>query len=352
VTAIRTPTLWFSQEAGRTPEPWKYFQLDGVLLNAYSILQKPSISNKMKRNGVHDYLNFYGPVMMDSGGFLFMKKTAMRMRAQTISDLYEATKPNFGVVLDHPLTLGLTGREVKGRQLLTLRNTRRMISGKKNSNPELIPVIHGHTIESVRWFIRRLNAIGEFRLYGLGSLVPSVFNARGVGGIHNVIRIVSYVRKALPGKKIHVFGVGSAITMHLMFAAGADSLDSSSWRSKAAYGIIQLPGIGDRYITGRAGKATGKKYLNLSRIEKKLLEVCKCPVCRREGLTGLRHSFKMRALHNAWVLQKEVERARKLLATDEYEDYADEVVGKSRFSNALDLAKMLKNELNGNCFPM
>lgn len=335
--------LWFGQEAGNTPEPWKHFQLDGVLLNAYDVLQKPSIANKMKRSGVHDCLDFCGPIMMDSGGFLFMMKSTMKIRPQTISDLYEATKPNFGVVLDHPLTLGLTRREVRGRQLLTLRNTRRMISWKKSANPELTPVIHGHTIESVKWFIRQLNAIGEFRLYGIGSLVPSVFNARGVGGIHNVIRILSYVRKTLPGKKIHVFGVGSAITMHLMFAAGADSLDSSSWRSKAAYGIIQLPGIGDRYITGRAGKATGKKYLNLSRMEKKLLEACKCPACRREGLTDLKRSFNMRALHNAWVLQGEVEKARRRLREGTYDDYVDEVVGNSRFSNALQLARSLDN---------
>jgi 7-cyano-7-deazaguanine tRNA-ribosyltransferase len=333
--------LWFSQLAGKAPEPWKHFQLDGLLLNAYDILQRSKIANKMKESGVHDYLNFHGPVMMDSGGFLFMMKRTMRIRPQMILDLYEATKPNFGVVLDHPLALRLTRTEVRGRQIVTLRNTKSMTSRSKSANPELIPVIHGHTIESVKWFIRRLNAIGEFRLYGIGSLVPSVFNARGVGGIHNVIRIVSFVRKALPSKKIHVFGVGSAITMHLMFAAGADSLDSSSWRSKAAYGIIQLPGIGDRYITGRAGRTTGKTYLNLSRSEKNMLETCKCPACRREGLTDLKRSFKMRALHNAWVLQREVEKARRRLREGTYDDYVDEVVGNSRFSNALKLARSL-----------
>mgnify|MGYP001089913282 CR=1 FL=1 len=339
---ISSPMLWFSQEIGKRPEPWKYFQVDGVLVNAYKILKQPSIANRLRESKVHSYLKFPGPVMMDSGGFLFMTKRSMRVLPDTIAELYESTKPDYGVVLDHPLTIGLTTREARRRQLLTLSNTRRMIVARNASNPELVPVIHGHTLASVGWFVRQLQRIGEFRVYGIGSLVPSVFNARGVGGIHNVIQIVSHVRKLLPRKIVHVFGVGSTITMHLMFASGADSLDSSSWRSKAAFGIIQLPGIGDRYITGRAGKATGKKYLNLSRKEARILDECHCPACKKLGLSGLRRSFSMRALHNCWVLQKEVEKARRLAKTGEYRAYVKEVVGKSRFSNALQLALSLR----------
>jgi tRNA-guanine family transglycosylase len=338
---IETPVMWFSQRAGGVPEPWRYFRLDGVLLNAYDILQSPKFAERMRKYRIHSYLDFRGPVMMDSGGFMFMTRKHMRVRPETISELYEATEPDYGVVLDHPLTIDLTRGETRRRQLVTLRNTKIMNQKRKSSNPELIPVIHGHSLSSIEWFVRHLEEIGDFRIYGIGSLVPSVFNARGVGGINNVIRIVSHVKKLLPGKLIHVFGVGSTITMHLMFASGADSLDSSSWRSKAAFGIIQMSGIGDRYITGRAGKATGKKYLNLSRKEVGILEECRCPACRKLGLYGLRRSFSMRALHNCWVFQKEVEKARKLSHKNEYFSYMDEVVGKSRFSNALQLARSL-----------
>ena len=346
--------LWFSQVArgiqqSSNPAPWKHFKIDGVLLNTYEILQKPSAANAVRTQGVHSFLGFSGPVMMDSGGFSFMMKSSVRVAARKIMDLYESSKPDFGVVLDHPLMLGLNQREVRRRQLVTLRNTENMVAMKRTSNPKLIPVIHGHTKESVEWFISRLDKIGDFKMYGLGSLVPSVFNARGVGGVHNVIEILSYVRKLLPDKLIHVFGVGSTITMHLMYASGADSIDSSSWRTKAAYGIIQLPGIGDRYISGRAGKATGKKYLDLSRDEKKALEKCRCPACRQAGLAGLRGvqnprgSFSRRALHNAYVFQKEVEKARKMTIENTYAAYVNRVVGRTRFSPALKLAHSLEN---------
>jgi tRNA-guanine family transglycosylase len=336
------PMLWFSQPVEGIPEPWKHFKVDGVLLNAYQILQDTCAANRLKGRNVHSFLRFHGPVMMDSGGFLFMKKRTMKARPERISRLYHESEPNYGVILDHPLTVGLTPQEARRRQLLTLSNTRKMIAMQKESDPQLIPVIHGHTIESVGWFIQQLNRLGEFDVYGIGSLVPSVFNARGVGGIHNVIQILSYVRRLLPRKVIHVFGVGSAVTMHLMYAAGADSLDSSSWRSKAAFGAIQLPGIGDRFITGRAGKVTGKKYLNLSKDEKRTLEECRCPVCKQSGLQGLKRSFSKRAIHNAWVLQREVEKARRLLKENQYDDYVERVVGKTRFRNALQLARSLE----------
>ena len=37
--------------------------------------------------------------------------------------------------------------------------------------------------------------------------------------------------------------------MYLMFLIGADSVDSSGWRTKVAYCEIQIPRKGDRYIT-------------------------------------------------------------------------------------------------------
>ena len=94
MTDIQPPVMWFSQEAGKTPEPWKYFHLDGVLLNAYEILQSPSIADRMRTHKVHSYLDFHGPVMMDSGGFMFMTKKHMRVKCDVISKLYEETRPD------------------------------------------------------------------------------------------------------------------------------------------------------------------------------------------------------------------------------------------------------------------
>jgi len=335
---IDTPFLWFSQLVDGSPKPWKHFDIDGLMVNAYEILQKKNTDKEVRERGIHRYLRFEGPIAMDSGGFLFMKKKSLDVDPQRILELYELGKPDLGVVLDHPLEPNLRPLERKRRQMKSLKNTGYMVKSKKSRNPELIPVIHGHSSQTVSWYIRALNRVSDFKTYGIGSLVPSVFNTKGAGGIYNVLRIVSHVRKKVPDKRIHVFGIGSTLTMHLMFYAGADSVDSSAWRTKAAFGAIQLSGVGDRYITPRKRH---KIYLNLSSAEKEILARCKCPVCRKEGLEELKRSFKARALHNSWVFQKEIEKTRELIKKDEYENYLQKILTRSTLSNAFKYAVKL-----------
>jgi 7-cyano-7-deazaguanine tRNA-ribosyltransferase len=336
---ISTPFLWFSQPVDGAPKPWKHFGIDGLMVNAYEILQRKSTDEAVREKGIHRYLAFEGPIAMDSGGFLFMKKKSLNVDPQRILELYELGKPDLGVVLDHPLQPNLPSVERKRRQMKSLKNTRDMVTSKRSSNPELIPVIHGHSPQTVSWYIRVLKRISDFETYGIGSLVPSVFNTKGAGGIYNVLKIVSYVKKKVPDKRIHVFGIGSTLTMHLMFYVGADSVDSSGWRTKAAFGAIQLSGVGDRYITPRKRH---KIYPNLSSVEKELLAECRCPICRKEGLKELRKSFEARALHNSWVYQKEIEKTRELIKEGEYEDYLQKILTRSALSNAFKYAVKLE----------
>ena len=337
---IEKPFLWLSQLINGLPKPWDYFDIDGLMINACEVMQTVRTENEVRRRGIHDYLGFEGPTSMDSGGFLFMQKESLKVDPLSILKLYREGRPDYGVVLDHPLGSNLPTKERRRRQLRTLRNTRQMVESRSSSDPELIPVIHGHTSHSIEWYVQELQKIDDFDIYGIGSLVPSAFNTRGVGGIYNVVEILCQVRKLLPEKKIHVFGIGSAITMHLMFYAGADSVDSSSWRSKAAFGAIQLPGIGDRYITTNKRH---KKYLNLSRKEERILDSCRCPSCIQHSLGDLRKDFELRALHNAWVFQSEIEKVRRLIKKNLYKDYVEQVLKTSRFYPVLEHVRKLMN---------
>jgi len=336
---IETPFLWFTQTLKGYPKPWLFFKINGLMLNAYEILQNHYESNHIKNRGVHNYMNFDGLIAIDSGGYLFMKKGKLTIKPIKILELYEESKPNFGVILDFPLVPNLSREEIQKRMIITLENTKYMAKAKQTPNPELIPVIHGYNLDSIERFVKKLQKIGEFNIYGIGSLVPSVFNTKGVGGIYNVVKIVSFVKTLLPNKIIHVFGIGSTLTMHLMFYAGANSLDSSSWRIKAAFGAIQLPEIGDRYITPRKRH---KYYSNLKREELGILDECKCPACKKEGLEGLRNSFTLRALHNAWVYQKEIEKTKIMIKNGEYENYLKQIIKKTRFSKVLDYIDKFK----------
>lgn len=318
------PRLWLSQPIDGLPKPWNYFQIDGLMINAYEILKNSNVYKNILNTNVKKYLNINDLVTMDSGGYQFMKKEILNVDPIKILELYETTHPDFGVILDHPIMPNLNNNEIRKRQMLSLKNTEIMLNSKKGDNPILIPVIHGHNIDSIEWYINQLNKMGDFDIFGIGSLVPSVFNSKGIGGIYNVLQILQFVRKKIgEEKKIHVFGIGGTLTMHLMFYAGANSVDSSGWRVKAAYGAIQLPGIGDRYITPRKRH---KNYKDLTRQDIMILDKCECPFCKIGNHKQLRSNYYKRAIHNAWVYQKEVEKARKLIANNEYKKYVHQIL--------------------------
>ena len=341
---INYPMLWFSQEVGASASaPWKYFEVDGVLMNAYDFMQHPAAFQKVKTLGIHDYLGFNGPVLMDSGGFMFMKKKIMNVTAEEIISFYEETNPNFGVVLDHPLFPSNSKEENRKRKLKTLQNTKIMMKKRTTKNPILIPVIHGYADSEIKWYVNRLKKMGEFPIYGIGSLVPALYNVRGVGGILNVMKVIMEIRKQIPHSKLHVFGTGGTLTMHLMFYAGANSLDSSAWRTKAAFGAIQMPGMGDRWITSAIRK---KPYPQLSKEEKQKLEHCRCPMCRNFGLSRLKTDFTARAIHNAWVHQQEVKKARKLIKENRYDEYVSKMMKKTNFASLFSIIKKTKNNCN------
>jgi len=97
-----------------------------------------------------------------------------------------------------------------------------------------------------------------------------------------------------------------------------DSVDSSGWRNRAARGIVQLPGSGDRMVAN-LGKWRGRSP---SVEEWKKLHCCACPACATRGVRGLKASgldgFCNRATHNLWVLLEEARWLKKHLLADSY----------------------------------
>jgi len=307
--SIRTPLLWLGYPVGYPPKPWEYFPMETVMVNAHDFINKPSLYEEVCKKGIHKLLGFEGLIMMDSGGFIFQKKEKIDIEPSKIIELYEKSKPDIGVILDHPFSPEKSNSDNQKRWEQTLQNTDFMI--KNNGKIALMPVLHGYSLKELKNACDQIKRINENpMLVGLGSLVPLLFNMKGSNRFKNprnfVIDATRLVRKEFPNSLLHTFGVGSTKTMHLMYSLGVDSLDSSGWRLKAAYGNIQLPGVSDRNPTSRNN---GRSSLNEK--EKKILEQCECPTCKNKSLEekikSLDGPFPPRALHNAWVYVQERE---------------------------------------------
>lgn len=337
--SVYTPLLWLGHLPSAQPHIWNHFDIETIMVSAYEIIRNRKVYEEICEKGIHKYLGFDGLVIMDSGGFSFQKKDSLEVDPEDILELYEISKPDLGVVLDHPLNPLENEMKNKDRWMKTLQNSDLML---KNGKIPLIPVVHGYSLEDLRNSCNDIKKIHENPpIIGLGSIVPLIFKCRGSKKFKNsvnfIIDSVRMVRKEFPDSLLHVFGIGSAKSMHLMYSLGVDSLDSMGWRLKAAYGCIQLPGVGDRYPLN---KNNGRP--SLSKDDKKLLDLCECPICRykslKEKIEVLDSDFKSRAIHNAWVFMRERDLYYEKLLDGSCFDFCNERLKKGFFSKHFNYA--------------
>jgi hypothetical protein len=162
----------------------------------------------------------------------------------------------------------------------------------------------------------------------IGGIVPQLLRMKKSVSHSKTIESLKHLRERYADKQLHVFGVGGTATIHIAGLLGMNSVDSSGWRNRAARGMIQLPGTGERLLA-ELGSWRGRQ---LSEAEKVTLQNCPCPACQAEGLDGLKLSGKQgfcnRATHNLHVL---LEEANWVSAELDSENYA--VSYKRRLDN-------------------
>ncbi len=190
-----------------------------------------------------------------------------------------------------------------------------MAENVRYSGEGFVPVLHvGRYLDEYIADLKSDATLWAKSRVALGGIVPSLLRSPKALPYREVLDALYRARKALTGKELHLFGVGGTATLHLAALIAIDSADSSGWRNRAARGIVQLPGRGDRTVAN-LGNWRGREP---SREEWTSLQDCGCPACRRDGIAGLKKSrlvgFCHRATHNLWTLLEEANAIEAKLA--------------------------------------
>jgi hypothetical protein len=209
-----------------------------------------------------------------------------------------------------------------------------------------VPVVHIGS--NLLQYTERVNAderLSRKRWIALGGIVPNLLRKAKAMPYGEVLAGLRHVRDTFRDKSIHVFGVGGTATLHLTALLGFDSVDSSGWRNRAARGIVQLPGCGERLVAD-LGKWRGRRP---SAAEWRTLGACRCPACRAYGVRGLTanklHGFCCRATHNLWVLLEENTWLEQKIASGTYDASYAARVDNSIYRPLIDeLLALLKAE--------
>lgn len=270
-------------------------------------------------------------IYLDNGAFQFLTK-GKEISLKEYRDFVKRAKPDWYVIpRDYIPAPHMSDTE----QLECLRKTMRV--NKIFSKDGYVPVIHiGRYLERYLQEFQSDIHLRKKQKVALGGIVPNLLRARKAMPYQDILDGLRYVRAQMSDKNLHVFGIGGVATLHLAALLGIDSVDSSGWRNRAAYGLVQLPGKGDRMIANLSswrGRPPSKE-------EWEILEACQCPACSQFGVEGLKargiHGFCNRATHNLWILLEEARQIEDHLANGTYGSWYAQHVENSVYRPLID----------------
>jgi hypothetical protein len=314
------PSVWDPKS------PYHLSELRAVMVSYADFHQMPARRRKAMEHGLRDYLGVpVGvSVYLDNGAFYFLSKKGEVPR-QEYEDFVRNARPDWYAI---PQDYIPTPRMSDAEQLDCLRRT--MEVNRAYQHDGYVPVVHisRHLDEYLRLF-RNEDQLCAKPAVALGGIVPNLLRAPKAMSYENVLDKLHRVRKELADQQLHVFGIGGTATLHLATLVSIDSVDSSGWRNRAARGIVQLPGRGDRMVA-ELGSWRGRRP---DAEEWEALKKCECPACQQFGLEGLKasriHGFCNRATHNLWTLLEEVHCIQHHLSAGTYTQWYEQHLDNS-----------------------
>ncbi len=348
--ALETPICWFGLSVIESKkfqlEVFKKANIEAFLSNAYDLYFFDK--KKVRQNLIEELQKIDMFHKMDSGGFQLMKaEISGKAHKFSLSPAMVLDKQielgcECGVQLDFPFGPGLDKKQKFKRLDKTFENLEDLINqiDKRGIDFSFLPVIHttSNNIELLEYGIERLIQIlgKKPEIIGVGSLVPLVKKIKGTikNRIENFLYTLICLRKKLPGAFIHAFGIGGTMA-YLAILAGIDSYDSTGWIQKSAFGVIQLPGISDRFLRK---ESHNRPYLIKNRIQRHykhpineidIFMHCKCKAClqhykdnwsendwkrKQKDFIGREEKPKLlRSIHNVSLYQNEIFEVRKAI---------------------------------------
>ncbi|WEU40953.1 MAG: tRNA guanosine(15) transglycosylase TgtA [Candidatus Odinarchaeum yellowstonii] len=263
------------------------FKVPAIITNAY-ILRKNCGESVISR-GVHEFLDFKGPIMTDSGAYQLLVYGAVDITSEEIIRFQELINADICVFLDTPTGSGVNYKTARQTVDETLRRARECIEIKSKEGVLWVgPIQGGEFIDLVEESSRRMGEL-PFDIYAIGS--PTKFLEQY--NYSKIVEMIAAAKRNLPlNKPVHLFGAGHPMVFPLAIALGCDIFDSASYALYAE---------GDRYITSHGTR----------RLSELRDVICTCPVCAKHTpdellQMGKNLRTKLLAEHNLHAILNEV----------------------------------------------
>jgi len=278
----------------------KELGFEAVMTNAY--LAYKHYGPELLEKGIHKAIGFDGVVMTDSGGYQVLEYGDIDITPEEVVRIEEGMGSDLAVLLDRPTGLTRDRAEAEWTVSETIGLAKRSLKVIRRRDIVWVAPVQGGVFEDlVKLSAREALDLG-FEMLALGSPTEVMESYR----FDMLVRMVMAAKSVSPFGPFHLFGAGHPLTIPLAVAMGCDTFDSASYILYAKDG---------RYMTD----------WGTVRLEELNYLPCSCPVCSKglEELMEMDEEERVRnlAIHNLYVLKKEVEATKEALSEGRLWEY-------------------------------
>jgi 7-cyano-7-deazaguanine tRNA-ribosyltransferase len=291
---IKTPALMPVIHPGKQTLDVKKFGAEVVITNAYIMYKNEDLREKVLEKGVHELIDFPGPIVTDSGSFQLSLYGDLDVDNKKIIEFQQLIGTDIGTSLDIP-TPPFVKREKAERDLeITIERAKE--ASKIGGDMMMNSVVQGSTFHDLRSkCAQEIGSMG-FDVYPIGAVVPLMESYRYTELVDVVMASVKNLPDSQPR---HLMGAGHPMVFALAVAMGCDLFDSAAYILYAQDDRILMP-------TGTF------KLANLVEMP------CSCPVCSNytpDELRSMKKSDRMLLLaqHNLAISLAEIRKIRQCI---------------------------------------
>ena len=309
-----------------------------ILANTYHLHLRPGEEIVRKAGGLHNFMDYHGPILTDSGGFQVFSLAQRRKIAEEgvmfrneIDGGKEFFSPEVAIAIEEALGADIimsfdecipypaTYDYVKKSTDRTIRWAKRGLAAHKREDQALFGIVQGGAYTDLREYCAKELAALDFPGYSIGG--TSIGEPKEV-----CFQMIKDAVRYLPfDKPRYLMGVGSIDYVLEGIENGVDMFDCVLPTRLARHGAL----------------LTTHGRINIQRAQYKedftpLDDECDCYTCTHFTKAYLHHLYKvneelgktLNSIHNIRFLIRVVEGARKAIAEDRFKEYKEHVYAK------------------------
>ena len=332
------PVGTYGTVKGLTPDDVKELGAQIILGNTFHLWLRPGTEVVKKHGDLHDFMQWHGPILTDSGGFQVFSLGKLRkiseegvtfrspingnkvfLDPETSMQVQRDLGSDVVMIFDECTPYPATPDEARKSMELSLRWADRSKKAHGDSESALFGIVQGGMYESLRSeSLAGLKAI-EFDGYAIGGL--SVGEPK-----EDMIRILDHLSHEMPNDKPrYLMGVGKPGDLVEGVRRGIDMFDCVLPSRMGRHGTV---------LTSN-GRVIARDAKYAEKFEP-LDPECDCYACKNFSAAYIRHLLKAKEMfgqrlctwHNLAFLLNLMEQVREAIANDCLLDFRDEFFAK------------------------